>query len=229
MTRLALLALALCACSIAPAMAEDIGTVPSANQLKKGEVSLSGYWVDLHSPHGAAQNMSYETLAVGITDRLELGVHHMKIDKDDAATLLVANYKLVSQTATNPDVIVGVRNFTAQPTTIRTSVRDKSSDPSFYVSIAKTYALQKDAPAGPSVRIHMSMGTSDWTILYHKRHEGVFGGFQFRVAPWLAAVALHDGSVWISGLTLIPTKGVALKIGRFDKHDWYSVSLKHQF
>ncbi len=227
--RSVLLTLALACLVAASALADDIVTMPTANQLKKGEVDIAAYYLSLSLPSAAPQYVQYQTLYVGVTDKFELDLHRANVDKDKTSCVLVGSFRLASETPTTPDVVVGVRNLTGQATTNNPALHGKSSDPSFYVATAKTFFLKKDVQGAPLVRVHLAAGSSDWTLLGEKRHEGFFGGFQFLFTPWLGAVAQHDGRDWITGVTLMPIKsGLTFKGGSFGKHSWFGVAFRKQ-
>lgn len=227
--RSALLTLALCLATAGAALADDIVTMPTANQLKKGEVDIAAYYLSLSLPSGAPQYVQYQTLYIGITDKFEMDVHRANVDTDKTSYVLVGSYKLNAETPRTPDVVIGVRNLTGQPTTNNPAVHGKSSDPSFYLATAKTFFLKKEVQGPPLVRVHLCVGSSDWTLLGEKRHEGFFGGFQFLITPWLGAVAEHDGRDWITGITLMPVKsGLTFKGGSFGKHSWFGLAFRKQ-
>jgi hypothetical protein len=223
------LALALSLLVGGAALADDIVTMPTANQLKKGEVDVAAYYLWLSLPDGAPQFVQYQTLYLGLTDRIELDVHRAYVDTDKTSYVLVGSYKALAEGPTTPDLVFGVRNFTAQPTTNNPAVHDKSSDPSVYLAGAKTFFLKKDIQGPPLVRAHLVVGSSDWTLLGEKRHEGFFGGLQFLLTPWLGAVVQHDGTDWITGVTLMPLKsGLTFKGGSYGKHAWAGVAFRKQ-
>jgi hypothetical protein len=220
---IALLALAGCA------IADDIVTMPTANQLKAGEVDAAIYYLGLNLPAGAPQQVNYQTLYVGITNRLELDVHHADVDKDETSTVLVGSLKLFSETKTMPDVVVGCRNITGEATTRNPFLRAKSEDRSYFISTAKTFFMNPKAPGPPLVRLHLSLGTPDWTLLGDKRHDGVFGGLQFLFHPEFGAVTEYDGESWITGLTIMPkNSGLTFKGGTYGKHWWVGLAFRKQ-
>lgn len=227
--RTAVLAFALASLLAGVALADDIVTMPTANQLKRGEVDVAAYYLWLSMPDAAPQFVQYQTLYLGLTDRIELDVHRATVDKDKSSTILVGSYKLLAEGPATPDLVFGVRNFTATPTTNNPAVHDNSSDPSVYLAGAKTFFLKKDVQGPPLVRAHLIVGSSDWTLLGAKRHEGFFGGLQFLFTPWLGAVVQHDGTDWITGITLMPLKsGLTFKGGSFGKHAWAGVAFRKQ-
>lgn len=218
------LLLALCAGMV---LAADIVTMPTANQLKKGEVELAAYYLDLdlNAPVGMAPEfVNYETLYVGVTDWLELDVHQANVNRDKSSTVFVVSGKLLAETQTLPDVVVGVRNLSGTTTTNNPVLAAKSDDPSYYISTAKTFF--KGEPGPPLVRLHLSYGTSDWTLLGENRHNGFFGGTQFLLTPEIGAVAIYDAQDLITGLTYMPKSvpGLTLKAGTYGTHTWVGVA-----
>ena len=220
--------LALLAFTGAAAFADDIVTMPTANQLKRGEVDVAAYYLGLDMPTGAPQSVLYQTLYLGITDRLELDLHRADVDKDKASIVSVASYKLLAETPSRPDVVVGVRNLTGEATTDNPLIKNRSKDRSVFLSAAKTYFLGS-APGAPLVRWHMSLGSAAWTLLGEKRHEGVFGGVQALIHPTLGAVVQHDGTNWITGVTFMPKNtGLTIKGGSFSTHTWLGLAYRRQ-
>lgn len=210
--------------------ADDIVTMPTANQLKKGEVDIAAYYLDLKLPAGAPQFVQYQTLYVGLTDRFELDFHRAAVNNDKTSCVAVAQYKLLSETPQVPDLVIGVRNLAAQATTNNPALHDLSDNPSFYAAMAKTYFLKQGVQGPPLVRVHMGVGSRDWTLLGESRHEGVFGGFQFLLTPTLGAVIQHDGRDWISGVTIMPLKsGLTFKGGTYGKNTWAGVAFRKGF
>jgi hypothetical protein len=211
------------------AFAADIVTMPTANQLKKGEVDVAVYYLDLDLPPVAPQNVNYQTLYVGITDRIELDVHRADVDKDKTSVVLVGSYKLLSETNTLPDLVIGVRNFTGEETTNNPVLAERSGDPSFFLSAAKTFFLRPQAPGPPLVRAHLSLGTGDWTLLGEERHKGLFGGVQFLVLPWLGGVVQYDGADTITAVTIMPLNtGLTIKGGTYGDHTWIGLSYQRK-
>lgn len=208
-------------------VADDIVTMPTANQLKAGEVDVAAYYLGLDMPVGAPQSVNYMTLYVGITDRLEIDAHRADVDKDETSTVVVASYKLLSETPTAPDLVVGVRNLFGEATTLNPAVRGKSEDRSYFLSAARTFFVNPDAPGPPLVRAHLSVGTADWTLLGEKRHEGLFGGLQFLFRPDLGAVIQNDGQDLITGLTYMPANtGLTFKAGTYGDHWWAGIAYR---
>lgn len=209
------------------ARADDIVTMPTANQLKAGEVDVAAYYIDLRLPSGAPQFVHYQTLYVGLTDRFEIDIHRTDVNRDKKSVVLVGSAKLLSETPTRPDLVIGVRNFTATRTTLNPSVRDKSDDPSAFLSAAKTFFADPEKPGPPLMRLHLSLGTEDWTLLGESRHGGVFGGVQALIKPWLGAVVQHDGTDLITAITLMPPRtGLTFKGGTFGDHYWAGVAFR---
>jgi len=172
--------------------ADDIVTMPTANQLKGGQVDLAAYYLGLQMPDGAPQHVSYQTLYVGLTDKFELDAHLSDVNKDSSSTVLVGSYKLLSENRVTPDLVFGCRNIAGVATTINPAVRENSQDRSYYVSAAKTFFFNPAAPGAPLVRVHLSAGTADWTLLGAERHKGLFGGLQFLLRPDIGAIIEND-------------------------------------
>lgn len=209
-----LLLLLACLLLAGTAFAADIVTMPTANQLKQGEVDVAAYYLGLDMPAGAPQHVWYQTLYLGVTDRFELDVHRADVDVAGTSTVLVGSYLVNRETATLPDVVVGVRNF----------LEEDGIDPSYFVSTAKTFFL-RDAGAPPLVRAHLSYGTEDLTLLGAERHDGFFGGLQALVTPNWGAIALYDGEDVITGISYMPTgTDLTIKGGTYGDHWWAGIA-----
>ncbi len=222
MRYLSVVVVLLCLCG--GAFADDIVTMPTANQLKAGEVDVAAYYLSLDFPEPMPQNVQYQTLYVGLTDRFELDLHRADVDNDETSVVLVGSVKLLSEGLTTPDLVFGVRNFNGAATTLNPAVREKSKDASFFLSGAKTFFFNPMAPGPPLVRAHLSLGTADWTLFGEERHKGLFGGLQFLFTPWLGAVVQNDGQDLITGITVMPEgTGLTIKGGTFGDHTWVGV------
>lgn len=219
---------ALCGC----ALADDIVTMPTANQLRMGEVDVAAYYIGLDSESPAPEHINYQTVYIGLTDRLELDAHRSDVDNNKTATILVASYKLLSETAITPDLVVGVRNLTGEATTFDNPMtaineRDKSEDRSYFLAAAKTFFINPLKPGPPLVRVHLGIGTEDWTLLGEERHEGLFGGLQFLFRPDLGGVVQYDGQDLITGLTIMPRgSGLTIKGGTYGDHWWAGIAYR---
>jgi len=210
-------------------LADDIVTMPTANQLKAGQVDVAAYYLKLDLPSAAPQHVNYETLYVGITDRLELDAHVAAVDKDRTSTVLVGSFKVLGETKDLPDLVVGCRNLLGEATTDG-PLYDKSKDRSYFISAAKTFFMNPTQPGPPLVRAHLSLGTADWTLLGEKRHEGLFGGLQFLFRPEIGAVIEDDGQDLITGLTIMPkNSGLTIKGGTFGDHWWAGLAFRKAF
>ena len=216
----AIVLVCLCAC----AFADDIVSMPTANQLKAGEVDAAAYYLTLKD--SPSKFVQYQTLYVGLTDRFEIDAHRTAIDNNKTATVLVASAKLLSESPKTPDLVFGIRNL-AGATTIDASpdLTEKSKDRSFFLSAAKTFFFNPAAPGPPLVRAHLSLGTADWTLFGEERHKGLFGGLQFLFAPWLGAVVEQDGQDVITGITIMPkNSGLTIKGGTYGDHSWIGLA-----
>jgi len=213
-------------------MADDIVTMPTANQLKAGDVDAAVYYLKLDSTSPDPEFVQYQTVYVGLTDRIELDAHRAAIDNNETATVLVGSFKLMSETAKTPDLVIGCRNLGGTATVINprgspVDYRDKSKDRSYFLSGAKTFFFNPSLPGPPLVRVHLSVGTADWTLLNEKRHQGVFGGLQFLIRPDFGAVVENDGLDTITGLTYMPKNtGLTIKGGGFGQNWWAGIAFR---
>jgi len=206
---------ALASATVAPAA--DIVTVPTANQLKQGNVELNYFHIELDAPRSMPQAIRAQTLCVGLTDAIELDAHRYDVDKVGDDTIWNATYKLMDESLLTPDLVVGVRDVTAD-----------MAGASYFVSAAKTLNPSgAGADMLPVIRGHLSLGTSDDTLLDEERHEGFFGGVQvtLRADPEVGFFALHDGRDLITGGSFTPGPRLpTLKGGTFGDHWWVGLS-----
>ncbi len=217
--------------AVGVAFADDIVSMPTANQLKAGDVDVAAYYFWLDNPTMFPQYVQLQTLYVGVTDRFELDAHRSAVDKDETGVVLVGSFKLLSESAKTPDLVIGCKNIGATetsgdvPVTPAVNEREKSKDRSYFLSAAKTFFLKTGAPGPPLVRVHLSLGTADWTMMAQERHKGLFGGLQFLLRPDIGAVVEHDGNDLITALTYMPPKtGLTFKGGTFGDHKWFGVA-----
>ena len=207
------------------AVAGDIVTVPTANQVKAGEVDLAVYYLGLDNDSlpEFIQPLDIgfvraQTAYIGVTDKLELDIHRYDVDVLGVKTIFNATWVLQQETLKRPIVVVGGRDLSRE-----------YAHASYFVSAAKTLNPPVGGPpTGPIVRLHLSLGTEDNTLLGEGRHEGIFGGVQAVLrpaSPMVGAIALYDGTDVITGLTVVPEPGwPTLKGGTFGGHWWIGMS-----
>lgn len=203
----------------------DIVTVPTANQLKAGQVDVAYYYLGLDTSAPQPSFVQIQTIYVGLTDRLEVDIHRYDPEKnlDKSVTIVNGSIVLVPETAMTPSVVFGGRNLGGTTTTNAPVESDKRS---WFISAAKNITpMLPTGPKLPLVRIHASLGTEDWTLLGIDRHKGLFGGVQALFTPELGAIALQDGEDLITGLTYMPgNKGLTIKGGTYGDHWWAGIS-----
>lgn len=214
------------------ATAGDIVTVPTANQVKAGEVDLAMYYLGLDNDSlpEAIQPLDIgfvraQTLYVGITDKWELDVHRYDVDVVGVETIINATYVLQPETLKRPIVVIGGRDLSRE----HTGPTGDATGASYFVSAAKTLNPPVEGPPDlPIIRLHLSLGTEDETLLGEGRHEGIFGGVQTILklaSPFVGAIALYDGTDVITGLTVVPQPGwPTIKGGTFGGHWWIGMS-----
>jgi hypothetical protein len=236
MTRLAVAllvaAVALVAWSI-PALAGDIVTMPTANQMGPGEVDVAQYYISFDYPPGPSPGHAYfTTMYVGVTDRIEVDVWYIDADKGiPNVTVLNATGLLLSERKGDPaDVVVGVRDIGDDLE--RMFHPDAGFDRGLFVAAAKTL----NPPAGPPSsantpiwRLHLGvgdeLGLGTDPDLDDANQSGVFGGVQALITPQIGAIALWDGTDHIIGVTYTPDpKGPTYKGGVFGDHLWVGVN-----
>jgi hypothetical protein len=202
--------------------AADIVSMPTANQMKAGEVDTAGYYFFLDFDKPMPQFVRVETLYVGLTDKLELDLHRYDLDRVAPATLCIASYKLLSENQKQPDLVIGAKDIADRE--FNPAVPRKTS---YFLSAAKTLNPPAPgmAPKLPIWRLHVSIGTEDPSLLGETRHEGIFGGIQTLLTPQIGAIVLHDGRDLITGLTITPNKSwPTIKGGTFGDHSWVGIS-----
>ncbi len=206
-------------------MAGDIVTVPTANQLKAGEVDLATYYVDVDRDSLIAplrplgiDSVRIQTIYVGVTDNLEIDAHRYDVDAIGTETIWNATYLVQEEDAKHPAVVVGGRDLGR--------AYDSAS---YFISAAKTLNPPVGGPpTEPVFRLHLSMGTEDKTLFGEKRHQGLFGGIQVLLRPadpQIGLVALHDGQDLITGVTYTPKPDwPTFKAGTFGGHWWVGIN-----
>ena len=202
------------------APAGDIVTVPTANQLRAGEVDMAVYYIGLQDL--PMEFVRAQTLYVGLTDEIELDAHRYDVDPAlpgiKPETIWNATYLVLAEDAKQPSLVIGGRDLS------RTY-----GHASYFLSAAKTLNPPvAGPPTEPIVRLHLSVGTEDNTLLGEPRHEGLFGGIQAIVrpaSPMIGLVGLYDGQDIITGVTVVPEPGwPTIKGGTFGDHWWLGVS-----
>lgn len=207
------------------ALAGDIVTVPTANQLAAGEVDFALYYISVDNgsliaplrPMGI-DAVRVQTIYVGVTDKVEVDAHRYDVDELGVATIWNATVVLQAEDMERPEVVLGGRDLSRE-----------YGKASYFVSAAKTLNPPIGGPpTEPIIRLHLSLGTEDNTLFGEERHEGLFGGLQvlFRPSnPAVGAIALWDGQDVITGVTLVPEPGwPTLKGGMFGGHWWVGIS-----
>lgn len=217
--------LLLLALAAGTALAGDIVTVPTANQMRAGEVDAAIYYISVDEDSLIApvrplgiDFVRCQTLYVGLTDKIELDAHRYDVDVLGTKTIWNATYVLQPEQAKRPIVVLGGRDLSRE-----------YDNASYFVSAAKTLNPPVGGPpTEPIVRLHLSLGTEDNTLFGEERHEGLFGGVQALLRPANPAVglvALYDGADVITGLTFVPKPGwPTLKGGTFGGHWWVGMS-----
>jgi hypothetical protein len=224
-TILATLSLVLLALGGGTAMAGDIVTVPTANQLRAGEVDLAAYYIDVDQGSLIAPLQPLgidwiraQTLYAGVTDKLEIDAHRYDVDSMPEQTIWQASFLVLEEDEGRPNVVVGARDLS-----------DVSGNTSYFVCAAKTLNPPVGGPpTEPIYRLHLSLGTEDNTLFGEERHDGLFGGIQILLKPSNPAVglvALYDATDVITGLTVVPEPGwPTIKGGTFGGHWWLGIS-----
>ena len=208
--------------------AHDVITVPTANQLKQGEIELAYYYAFLRNNDPKPEFMQIQTLYVGITDRLELDTHMYGIDSNRTSMILIGNVKLLSEDKYGADVVVGCKNMAGTPTVDNppfstVNFRQLSTERSYYLCAAKTFQLggNRGPVRPPFLRVHLSLGSPDWTIGLAKRHQGIFGGLQYVITPNFAVFAFEDGRNIVSAIGYVPPKtNLMFRAGTLSAH-WF--------
>jgi hypothetical protein len=211
--------------SASAAMAGDIVTVPTANQVKAGEVDLAMYYIDLDTGSLVAPareaNLEFvraQTVYIGVTDKLEIDAHRYDVDVMGVKTIFNSTYVVQGENLKRPIVVVGGRDLSRE-----------YGHASWFISTAKTINPPVGGPpTKPIIRLHLSLGTEDNTLLGEGRHEGLFGGVQALVHPsfpQVGLVGLYDGNDVITGVTVVPKPNwPTIKGGTYGAHFWIGMS-----
>lgn len=228
--RILVTVLLVCACC-GYCLADDVVSMPTANQLKAGEVDIAAYYFGLDSEASEPQNVNLQQVCIGLTNKIELDAYRADVDKDKAAVVVTGYYRLLSENLALPDVVVGCKNLLGERTTNGNPAKPwlpgKSEDRSYFICASKTVFLTPAIGRPPLVRVHAGLGTADWTLLAEDRHKGLFGGLQFLVTPQIGAVVQHDGQDTITGLSYMPPDtGLTIKAGTFGDHWWAGVAYR---
>jgi hypothetical protein len=225
MPKLCVLLVLLLVAAAGVAMAGDIVTVPTANQVKAGEADVAAYYIgvdrDSLIPPLRPLDIQFvraQTLYVGLTDRIELDAHRYDVDKLGVDTVWISTVVVQPESATRPIVVIGGRDL-----------GHAYGHASYFVSAAKTLNPPVGGPpTEPIIRLHLSAGTKDMTLFGEERHEGLFGGIQAvlkPVSPMISAIALYDGQDVITGVTVTPQPDwPTFKAGTFGGHWWIGVN-----
>ena len=208
--------------------AYDVITVPTANQLKQGEIELAYYYAFLRKNDPEPEFMQIQTLYVGLTDRLELDAHRYAIDNDETSIILIGNVKLLSEGKHGADVVFGCKNMAGTPTVDNppfspVNFRQLSTEQSYYLCAAKTFRLRENqGPARPPfLRVQLGLGSPDWTIGLAKRHQGIFGGLQYVITPNVLACVFDDSRNIVTAIGYVPPKtDLMIRAGTFGA-DWF--------
>ncbi|HUT74751.1 MAG TPA: hypothetical protein VM221_07950 [Armatimonadota bacterium] len=210
-----------------PALAGDIVTMPTANQVGAGQVDLAQYYIKYDYPPGLPGHVYFTTMYVGVTDRVEIDVWYADPDTMPNETILNATALLLSERKGDyADVVVGVRDLGQD---LR-HLFGPDFERGVFVAAAKTL----NPPAGPPTaancpiwRLHLGAGQELGlaTDLNHPNRDSVFGGVQALLTPAVGAIALWDGTDDIVGLTYTPDPaGPTYKGGVFGDHWWVGVN-----
>jgi len=133
--------------------ADDVVSMPTANQLKAGEVDVAAYYFGLDNPPGGPQNVNMQALNVGLTDTIEFDVYRADIDTNKTAAVATVYYKLLSETPTPPDLVVGWKNIFGTQASNNTptdpNLAENSKDRSYFLCASQTVFLSPAVPAPP--------------------------------------------------------------------------------
>ena len=91
--------------------AYDIITVPTADQLREGEIELAYYYAFLKYDDPNPEFIQVLTLYVGVTDRLELDAHMYAVNDNETSVFPIGNVKLLSEAEHGADLVFGCKNM----------------------------------------------------------------------------------------------------------------------
>lgn len=205
---------------VVPVMAGDIVAMPTGNTVAPRHVELNYIRWDLENPVISPDQVGgppryadiYEGF-LGVFDRLELDVLHVDLDRVDTFTEVNAYLTLVKESADYPSVIVGATNI------LGSDWLDGRDEVSPFILGSYNANVPQGPPSlnDPLIRLHFGYG-SDY-------HDGIFGGMQGLLQPWLGFAVLNYQHQPSYMATLIPAKWVELTYGTKNGDPFYRAGL----
>ncbi len=199
-------------------MGSSIITMPTADVAPVGTVNVASYVVSFNDmPAGAPTGMNVHIAYAGIAKNLELEANVYDVNKGaPTQEFVVLTYKMLDETATRPQVSVGVKNPFGE-------TLGGDDDATLFIAAVKVVkAPAPGEPFSPVVRLHLGLGTN--------YHEGIFGGAQCLLTPKLGVAALNDTNDTLIAATFKPSdKSPTFKAGTLGDHTWFGIDYDLRF
>lgn len=204
-------------------LGSSIITMPTADVAPPGLINLAAYAVnfDGSTPLGDTSMTVYIAYAA-IAKNLELEANVYDYNNSGfKQDFFVLTYKVAEQTATMPQISVGVKNLNGE---MLGNDDDPFDDaPTYFVAAVKVLSGPAPGePFKPVVRLHVGLGTN--------YHEGLFGGLQALVTPQLGLAALNDANDTLLAATYKPSpNSPTFKAGTLGDHTWFGIDYDLKF
>jgi hypothetical protein len=208
----ALLATIVALALAAPVFAGDIVAMPTGNMVAPGDLELNAiYWNQ--APSGVTKDLEVGEAFVGIMNRVELDVLHVRQRDADNYTEVNGYLRLINETASHPSLIVGATNILGADWL---NGSDKASF--FAVSSYNLAAPEQITPQTPLVRLHIGCGNE-----FHG--DKFFGGVQVKVTPTLGGAVLSYQGTMRYMATWQPCKRIEATAGVIDGDAFYRLGI----
>jgi hypothetical protein len=206
-------------------LGSSIITMPTADVAPPGVVNVAAYAVnfnELPPPPAAPSGMNVFIAYAGIAKNLELEANvYAQKDGFDTLTFFNLTYKVAEQTATMPQISVGVKNLLGED--LGNGDVAPNDDPTYFVALVKVLSGPAPGePFKPVVRLHVGLGNN--------LHNGIFGGLQAMLTPQIGLALLSDAeSTLISAAFKPSANSPTFKAGTLGDHTWMGIDYDLKF
>lgn len=206
-------------------LASSIITMPTADVAPQGLVNVAAYAVNFNdlpdpplAPSGMNVFIAYGAIAKNL--EVEANIYDQK-DGFDTLTFFNLTYKVVEQTATMPQISVGVKNVLGED--LGNGDVAPNDDATYFVTAVKVITGPAPGePFKPVVRLHLGLGNN--------LHNGIFGGIQAMVTPQIGLALLNDAeSTLISAAYKPSANSPTFKAGTLGDHTWFGIDYDLKF